>query len=143
MKCFSVKLFLLAVSVLPNCSTAQTITVRVLNAKSGKPFLHQNVTIRWDGGKFEEQALDSTGQARFAVLAPTAIFIVTPGPRNGKEPYRIAYRNCNNPLSRPFVAQEVLKQGFRLDNTCGKADRSALPGEVIFWALPRPRIDWQ
>ncbi|HZQ44496.1 MAG TPA: hypothetical protein VFA99_14675 [Acidobacteriaceae bacterium] len=113
----------------------QSITVRVLNARSGLPLSGQNVTIAWADtldktvvnlGRDGSGKLDLAGRSQFAML---------PGPKLGKEPYRIAYIDCNN-FSMVRV-DDVLNRGLVSENLCSaKVSAKAKPGEVVFWAVP-------
>jgi len=113
----------------------QSITVRVLNARSGRPLAHQNVTIAWADtldktvvnlGPDGTGKLDVGGRSQFAMMS---------GPKSGKEPYRIAYINCNN-FSMVQV-DDVLSRGLVSTNLCSaKVSAKVKPGEIVFWGVP-------
>lgn len=125
--------------MLSSLAYGQTITVRLLNAKSGKPMAGQNVTLDW-GGNFEstKARMNESGTAQVEIPKGAANFVMLGGPRNGKEPRRIAYFDCNEKKTVLISVQEVLDKGFVPKNVCGKQSTAARPGEVIFWALPLP-----
>jgi hypothetical protein len=113
----------------------QSITVRVLNARSGRPLSGQNVTIVWPDtpgntvvrlGSDGTGKLDIAGKSQFAMLS---------GPKLGKEPYRIAYINCNE-FSMVRV-DDVLSRGVVAANLCSsKVSTNSKPGEIVFWGVP-------
>ncbi|HEX5284114.1 MAG TPA: hypothetical protein VFW30_08335 [Bryocella sp.] len=115
--------------------TGQSITVRVLNARSGRPLAGQNVTIAWTDtidktvvslGPEGTGKLDVAGRSQFTML---------PGPRSGREPYRIAYIDCNN-FSMVRV-DDVVSQGIVAANLCSsKVSAKVKPGEIVFWGVP-------
>src|SRR5258708_38011747 len=91
---------------------AQTLTVRLLNAKSGKPMRKQNITFQWDKDfKSTVVFIPDSGLAQVEVPAGTKSFWMQPGPRLGKEPNRIAYQSCNEQTSKLIPAAEVLAKG--------------------------------
>ncbi len=87
---------------------AQTLTVRLLNAKSGKPMRKQNITFEWDADfKHFVVFIGDSGLAQVEVPPGAKSFRMHPGPRLGKEPDRIAYQSCNEQTS---IA--ILEAGF-------------------------------
>ena len=124
--------------------SAQTITIHLLDAKSGKPMVGQNVPIKWDKDfQSLEVSVSKTGVATVQVPNGAKTFLLLPGPRKSGEPNRIAYQNCNGQGSALLSVADVLRQGIVPQNTCGHAHVDAHPGEVIFWARPRPFLDFQ
>ena len=120
--------------------SAQTITVRLLNAKTGKPMANKMVTFQWRGSWDESViALDKNGLGTVAVPPGEHEFTILAGPKVGKEPYRIPYLDCNETKMELLVRVSlVLEKGYVLGNTCGRKTALAQPGEVVFWALPNP-----
>jgi len=118
---------------------AQTLTVRLLNAKSGKPMRKQNMTLKWDKDFTSSVVfIGDSGLARVEVPPGTKWFWMLPGPRLGKEPNRIAYQACNEWVSSLIPVAEVLAKGVVPANVCGRQSIAPRPGEVVFWALPLP-----
>jgi len=123
---------------------AQTLTVRLLNAKSGKPMRRQNVTFGWDKNLSSSQVMvGDDGTGRVEVPSGADEFVLLAGPRIGNEPYRTAYRNCNDQASLLIRISDVLQKGYVPKNVCANKSIATRPGEVVFWALPRPLIDLQ
>jgi hypothetical protein len=116
---------------------AQTLKLRLLNAKSGKPMRNENVTIRWDNLEGAVVSVDKKGIAILKVPSKVKQFAVIPGPRKGSEPYRSAYTNCNNQISPLVSVTDVVNKGVVRKNICGPATATSSPGEIVFWALPR------
>ncbi len=126
--------------------TAQTITVRLLNAKTGEAIGNKNVTVKWtNGAKSSEILLDNNGQGNFQIPTGSREFFMIGGPRFGNEPYRVAYIECNEPAMTAIQVAQVLEKGFAPHNNCGHQSLVSRPGEIIFWALPLPwwRPDFQ
>jgi len=115
--------------------SAQSITVRVLNARSGRPLAKQSVMISWPDtmektvvnlGPDGTAKLDLAGRSQFGML---------PGPKSEKEPNSIAYIDCND-FSMVRV-DDVLNRGLVTTNRCStKVSAKVKPGEVVFWGVP-------
>jgi hypothetical protein len=121
-------------------SVAQTLTIRVLDAKSGKPLSGENITLRWDNDTSVDGvvlALDREGKASIEVRRGAVSFQLSSGPKRGKEPYRIAYLDCNEPSLRSISIQDVLENGVLPANGCGQQKTQVHPGEIVYWGLPR------
>lgn len=128
---FSAALLLCCVSF----ARGQSITVRVLNARSGRPLARQSVMISWPDtanktvvslGPDGTGTLDLAGRSQFGML---------PGPRSDKEPNSIAYIDCND-FSMVRV-HDVLNRGLVAANRCSsKVSAKVKPGEVVFWGVP-------
>lgn len=113
----------------------QSITVRVLNARSGRPLARQNVMISWPDtsdktvvnlGPDGTGTLDLAGRAQFGML---------PGPKSPKEPNSTSYIDCND-FSMVRV-DDVLSRGLVTTNRCSsKISAKVKPGEVVFWGVP-------
>jgi hypothetical protein len=130
---------IIAVAVVPTPLAAQTFTVRLLNAKTGKAIGNKKVTVKWaDGTKSLEIMVDSNGLGRIDLSTATRDFFMMEGPRIGNEPDRVAYIDCNEPSMALIQTAQVLKKGFVPGNRCGHPDVPQRPGEIIFWALPKP-----
>lgn len=114
---------------------AQTITVRLLNAKTGKPMKGKKVTFEWDG-KLDHTVItiDKSGLGTVEVPPGVREFTLLAGPKVGKDPYRIPYLNCNvNPWATIGVSL-VLDKGYVPRNDCSRKSTAVHPGEVAFWA---------
>jgi hypothetical protein len=113
----------------------QSITVRVLNARSGRPLARQSVMISWPDtlnktvvnlGPDGTAKLDLAGRSEFGML---------PGPKSDKEPNSIAYIDCND-FAKVRV-HDVLSRGLVTANRCSsKVSAKVKPGEVVFWGVP-------
>lgn len=120
------------------CASAlmgQSITVRVLNARSGRPLARQSITISWPDtvhktvvnlGPDGTGKLDLAGRSEFGML---------PGPRSDKEPNSISYIDCND--FAKVRAEDVLSRGLVTANRCSnRISATVKPGEVVFWGVP-------
>lgn len=133
-----------AISIFCPFASTQTLTIRLLNAKSGKPMGRQNVTIKWDSNfKTAEVIVDNNGVGRVIVPTDARQFVMISGPKTGQEPNRIAFRNCNDQTSILLSVSDAIHSGIVPKNVCSNKNISAQPGEVIFWGLPRPFWDFQ
>ena len=113
----------------------QSITVRVLNARSGRPLARQSVTISWpDTSDRTVVNLGSDGTGKLDLSGRSA-FGMLPGPKSAKEPNSVAYIDCNN-FSMVRV-DDVLSRGLVAANLCSsKVSAKVKPGEVVFWGVP-------
>ena len=79
---------------------AQTLIIRLLNGKSGQPMSNKNVTLEWSPGYFMQDTVvyfGKDGIGKVEVPIGAEFFMMMTGPKIGKEPYRIAFINCNEP----------------------------------------------
>jgi hypothetical protein len=118
---------------------AQTIKVHLLNGKTGKPMGKKNVLISWQNDlKTSEVSINEHGLGEFSVVEGGHEFIMMSGDRKGKEPFRIPYLNCNESPQAVIKVERVLKTGFVPVDKCGHRSTKPRPGELIFWAQPKP-----
>jgi len=120
---------------------AQTITIRLLNGKTGLPLADKNVTLEWSPDYSPPGSviyLGKDGIGTVNVPIGSEFFIMRGGPKIGKEPYRIPFINCNAPMSDMIQVSGVLKRGYVPGNTCSKMTAVPRPGEIVFWAKPKP-----
>lgn len=135
---FAIGLFILGV-VLPTPLAAQTFTIRLLNGKTGKAMPNRNVTVRWgDGSRSSEISIGEDGSGRLEVVAGFQQFLLSAGPKNGDEPYRLAYIDCNDPTMPTIQITRVAQVGFVPGNKCGSYTSVPKPNEIVFWAMPKP-----
>jgi hypothetical protein len=130
---------IIAGAVLPTALAAQALTVRLLNAKTGRAIGNKKVTVKWaDGSKSLEILVDSNGLGKIEIPTATREFFMMEGPRIGNEPDRVAYIDCNEPSMALIQTAQVLEKGIAPGNRCGHQSVLPRPGEIIFWALPTP-----
>jgi hypothetical protein len=124
----------------PQHEVKRTITIRLLNAKTVKPMRNKMVTFVWDVSESgnSEATLDEQGVGTVDIPAAAHKFSLLAGPKVGKEPYRIPYLNCNEGRSAFIQVSLVLEKGYVPGNECGHNSTLAHPGEVVYWALPKP-----
>lgn len=104
----------------------------------------QNVTFEWDKDfKSAQVTVGEDGVGRVEVPPGAKQFIMLAGPRIGKEPNRVAYRNCNQPASVLISVSDVVGTGVVPKNVCGNQRVAPHPGEIVFWALPKSFWDFQ
>ena len=122
-------------------ANAQSIKLRLLNGKTGKPMRNQTVTVTWVlplGSVDVWIGIDGTGTMTAPKEGDT--FGMLSGTEAGSN--KIAFLNCNTGASYYYVS-EVYTVGVVPRNRCGKATAPVRRGEIIFWALPRPFWDFQ
>ncbi len=129
----------LAVSAVATPLCAQTITVRLLDGKSGKPITDKNITFHWNSDHFEESVvrIGKDGVGKVTAPAKATDFFLMEGPKDGDEPFRVAYFDCNTPAHSRNSISEVLSRGIVPGNECSKRSAKAEPGVIIFWGLTR------
>ena len=132
------KTFVLGFLLFATTARAQSLVFHLLNADSGKPFRSQNLTIEWNLS-FKESilSLGNDGTKSVAIPAGATSFVMLGVPKKGSEPYRVAFIDCDGPISEISIGTAV-KEGVVPINRCGKATAAAKPGEVIYWARPLP-----
>jgi len=134
-------LFVPAIAVvalaLSACAYPQTIRVRLLNAKNGKPIAKRYVSIQWKGGFDHTDLLtDSLGVAVFPIPSGAKEFYLMGGGTE-KEPYRTVYVDCRFQPKSLSLVSTVTMSGIVPKNQCGHASVVPKPGEIVFWGLPR------
>jgi hypothetical protein len=133
----SVPAIALLALVLSACATAQTIRVRLLNAKNGKPIAKRYVSIQWkDNFEHTDLLTDSLGVAVFPIPSGANEFYLMGGGTE-KEPYRTVYLDCGFQPKSFNLVTTVVKSGIVPKNQCGRASVVPKPGEIVFWGLPR------
>jgi len=119
----------------------RTLTIRLLNGRSGKPQSNMNATLEWSPGHFMENTVinfGTDGIAKAEVPAGAEIVQILPGPKVGKEPYRIPYIDCTEPFMERIQIAQVLKNGYVTGNGCSLKRAVPRSGEIVFWARPKP-----
>jgi hypothetical protein len=114
------------------CSTtwAQTLTIRLINAKSGKAMRNQSVTFHWgEGSASSSVTVDHDGAAHVEVPVGATQFYMSPGPRQGKEALpnclsRLQWVKCNAHLNLGCSSQWCYSKEF-------------MQSEKHFWAFRR------
>jgi hypothetical protein len=118
----------------------QTITVRLINGETGKPMKNFNLTLHWDKDVASSVVfIGAEGVGHADILPGARDFTMLPGPKMGKEPYRIAFIDCTR--GSLLTAHEALEKGIVPENWCSSKTLKPKPGEVIFWG--RPRHFWE
>ena len=134
---------LLVVGVIVSASLeAQTLTIRLLNGKSGRPMSNKNVTLEWSPEYITWEGsvvyFGKDGIGKVEVHSGAEYITMMTGPKIGKEPYRIAFINCNTSLTERIQIAQVMKNGYVPGNACSKQSAVPQPGEIVFWAMPLP-----
>ncbi len=136
--CQVVRSFLVAAliaGVATVAASAQTLTLHLLNAKTGKALPNRNLTFHWGDTKETTVVLvDANGVAQVNVPPGTTEFIVVEGSHSGKETNHLAVEDCNENSSTTIRVADVLSRGVAPRNTCSTRSVPRHPGELVFWA---------
>jgi hypothetical protein len=136
-------LLLILATVCCQSISAQPLTIKLVDAKSGKPMGRRNITVKWDNSESSVVVVNDRGLGRVEVSPGAKQFVLVTGPRKGAEPNRVAYMDCNERVSMLVSVSEVVKNGIVPKNKCGNQKLAPQPREIVFWALPRPYWDFQ
>ena len=106
---------------------AQSIQVRVLDAKNGARVPNEKVSVLIKGEKgARDYTTDSDGNFSLQVDPSAFIYVATE--------WRVTCR-CITPGVVPFVpVATILQEGFTNDNTCGRAKSETVKGRLIIFA---------
>lgn len=127
----SLRLILLSLTALaipvghPNF-LAQTIQVRVLDAKNGAPVPNEKVSVLIKGEKnARDYTTDSEGNFSLQLDPSASVFVATE--------WRVTCRTVTRGVV-PFVpVSSILQQGFTDKNTCGRAKSETVKGKLIIF----------
>jgi hypothetical protein len=112
---------------LPLHADAQQINIKVLNAKSGKPFRHVVLIVGTTG----------TQTSRFHVeTGRTGLATVKVVPNGSISIYAMGYQtDCRSGLeqAKSFQFDEIVTAGISIANSCGKTTYIASPGELVLF----------
>jgi hypothetical protein len=121
-------------------NTGRTITIFLLNGVTGKPMTATNVTFMW-ADSFDQTivAVDKNGRGSFEVPDGKRQFLMIPGPKPGKEPYRVPFVDCNSRTGQlGYSVEDAIQKGIVPGNECSQRTADQQPGVVIFWGQPIP-----
>ena len=106
---------------------AQSVQVRVLDAKSGARVPNEKVSVLIKGEKdARDYTTDSEGNFSLQIDPSTSVYVATE--------WRVTCRNIT-PGVIPFVpVATILQDGFTEGNTCGKAKSETVKGKLIIFA---------
>ena len=118
--------------------SAQTITIHLLNAKTGKPIDHKLVTLDWGDSGLIYVLLNEQGTGTVQIPAGSHEFSFQDVSKKNDDAYGYSYFNCNDPPTTNILVSQVLEKGFVAQNSCGHRTTVAHPGEAVFWISPKP-----
>jgi hypothetical protein len=122
--------------------TPKTITVRMLDAKTGVPIATSDFLIRIDHkeelhGNWVQLNEDGTGKL---TLPADAVLVTFEAKYNGDTDI---YVNCDGVRDKPapvphwYAISAILASGVAAPNGCSKHTAVAKPGEIVFFARKR------
>jgi len=110
-----------------SATQAQTIQIRVLNARNGKRVPNEKVSLLIKGQRDAwEYKTDSLGDVTVNVTRDAAVFAATE--------WWVTCRRVT-PGVVPFVpVKAILDVGFTAENTCGQAKSETIKGKYVIFA---------
>jgi hypothetical protein len=132
------------------CSTvvfAQTLTIRLVNAETGKPVQNKHVSVSLDDEFSIRRDLplsDKDGIVHVSVPPNVQFITLHSGPKIGKDPDRIPYGVCGK--YSQLQIEDIVKHGFVPQNQCEpKVKLQAKSGEIVYLVqlIPRWAPDFQ
>ena len=128
-------MFIAAVCTCPGL--AQTITIRLLNAKNGKPMKGKLISLREDFEGPRTLQLDKNGEVRIDLRPHASHVSLTEGPKNLTGDNNVGYYPCNEKEVSVDV-ETAVRQGYVPGNRCGERKVAPQPGVIIFWGRKKP-----
>lgn len=131
-----------ALCVSLHAQTGKTITIRLLDGKTGQPIAPSNFLVRIDRHEaVHNEWLRMSDDGTAVVTAPAdASFLSL------QATYDLSmeiYVNCDAAKEKVkdtlhwYAIADILKTGVTAPNQCGKADAKAKPGEFVFFVRMR------
>jgi hypothetical protein len=150
-----VQMWILCAAIFVASAPAQTLTIRLINGKTGKPLGNKNVNVsfwwedptrpykdKWVGlNPFlgADVYIDKAGTGHIQIPPNATRISVRPGSRVGNEPFRIPYIACSNPSAFDVPVEAVLRSGFVPANECkANLNVKTTSGEIVYLATPLP-----
>jgi hypothetical protein len=125
---------LLIATFLP-AAMAEVIQVRVLNAKNEKPVANEKVNINIKGVIGDRTYVTNSEGIFHLQIDPTASLFA------GTE-WWVTCRNTKADQHEPYVlAQDIIKYGVTLQNTCGHAKSETIKGQLTIFARKASLIE--
>ncbi len=116
-------------------ASAQTLTLHLLNAKTGKALPNRDLTFHWGDTKATTVvSVDANGVAHVEIPPGVTEFILVEGAHSGRETNHLAVEDCNENSSTTIRVADVLSHGVTPRNTCSTRFAPPHPGEIVFWA---------
>jgi hypothetical protein len=128
----------IALSMTPLIGQDVTVTVRLVNGKSGKPITDENLNV-WVNDAKDSQLFrpDRDGILTLRVGSDDVLSFAS-----NVEVTCHPYRKDEHSLRR-YQVSEILAHGVADENSCSKKIRvEARPGEFVFYERPRTLLEW-
>jgi hypothetical protein len=138
---------LLVLMALPLCAQAQakSLTIRLLNGKSGRPMKNERLLIFFGASPDDVRVhkvhldlhTDANGEASLPLNEPTLVYLQV----------LVDFRTlCQEvPNSRSFSVEDTIERGMQTPNNCGQAAAAPTPGTFVVYARPatiKEKMDW-
>jgi hypothetical protein len=110
-----------------HAALAATIQIRVLNAKTGQPVVHQKVSVQVKGVRdATEYTTDGEGNINAEFDPAAQIFVAT-------EWWRTC-RKVGKDIDPYVSVSRIVQQGVVVENSCGRATTEVIRGRLIIFA---------
>jgi hypothetical protein len=130
---FSGALFLLAaLAIASSAIRAETIRIRTLDGRNGRPIPNENLQVWIDrqSGAALNLSMHKDGVADLEVSRDSVIFV------NSNYYFDCRFTRTADPSNSAYAVSEILKSGIVSTNACGKLNVEVRPGEFIFFVRP-------
>jgi hypothetical protein len=118
---------------------AQTITIRMLNGKSGKPIDGKSINVEFQGSSEKSViAIDKHGIGHLQIPPGATAISFIAATEKGKEQNMPAYTACG-PFGRFIPVQDILEHGYVPQDACSSTlQLTANPSELLYLIEPLP-----
>jgi hypothetical protein len=118
---------------------AQTITIRMLNGKSGKPLDGKSINVEFQGNSEKSVIdIDKHGIGHIQIPPGATAISLSAATQKGKEQNLPAYTVCG-PFGRFLPIQGILEHGYVPENVCSSTlQLTAEPSELLYLVEPLP-----
>jgi hypothetical protein len=118
---------------------AQTITIRMLNGKSGKPVDGKSINVEFQGSSEKSViAIDKHGIGHLQIPPGATAISLIAATEKGKEQNLPAYTVCG-PFGQFIPVQDILEHGYVPEDACSSAPQlTAKPSELLYLIEPLP-----
>ena len=127
----------LSISLYAQLASAETIQVLVKNAKNGQPVPNEKLSIQLYGERdAREYVTDKNGIAVIEIKPTDRIWAATE--------WWITCKKLANSPAQPsdyVLANDVLREGVTLSNTCGREKSEPIRGKLIIFARKASLIE--
>ena len=122
----------LAMLVIPATVSAEPITIRVVDGRSGHPITDEKLQLWFNSQSGSAMSISTDKQGVARVDAPSAAALLL----SANLYVDCRYSKQTGPERPTYPVSEIVQSGVLAANTCGKLKLSPTPGELIFFVRP-------